>query len=128
MDRGSVRGIGRRTRGVRRAPALVALVAVISGVWLEGAAAGGASLAAGGPTRADLDLLRRRVALLESELALARSRKPYLIVDAEAKRLRYRLLGSTMREIALSMVRFDGLRSSDEGGVRGPLTDRKSVV
>ena len=44
------------------------------------AAAGAGSAAA--PTHADLDAQRRRVALLESELALSRSRKPYLVLDA----------------------------------------------
>lgn len=63
----------------------------------------------GASTRGDLDLLRRRVALLECELALARSRKPYLIVDAPGHRLRYGLLGMTVREIPAGEIRMDGL-------------------
>jgi hypothetical protein len=75
-----------------------------------------------GPSRADLDLARRKVAVLESELSLARSRKPYLVVDAQGKMLRYRLLGVTMREIPLSGLRIDGLRREEERGTEGPLT------
>ena len=76
---------------------------------------------AAAPTRADLDLLRRRVAVLESELALARSRKTYLVVDAPGKRLRYGLLGMTMREIPSSAIRIDGLHYTGEEGAPGPL-------
>ncbi len=84
------------------------------------AAAGAGNAAA--PTGADLDALRRRVALLETELALSRSRKPYLILDAPARRLRYRLLGLTMREIPLQSVEMSGLRRAGAGGAPGPLT------
>ena len=84
------------------------------------AAAGAGSAAA--PTHADLDAQRRRVALLESELALSRSRKPYLVLDAPAMRLRYRLLGMTMREIPLQSVEISGLRRAGEGGAPDPLT------
>src|SRR5262245_37160826 len=76
----------------------------------------------GGPSRTDLDLARRKVAVLESELALARSRKPYVVVDARTNRLRYSLLGVTMRDIPLAGLRMDGLRRADEGGTAGPLT------
>ncbi len=77
---------------------------------------------AGVPTRADLDALRRRVALLETELALSQSRKPYLVLDAPARRLRYRLLGMTMREIPLRSVEVSGLRRAGAGSAPGPLT------
>jgi len=111
---------GRERRG-RRAAALLAIVAVFAGAALESAVGAGAARA-GAPTRDGLDLLRRKVALLESELALSRSRKPYLVVDASAKRLRYSLLGMTMREITAPSIRIDGLRLAGEGGTRGPLT------
>lgn len=84
------------------------------------AAAGAGSAAA--PTRADLDALRRRVALLETELALTKSRKPYVVLDAPARRLRYRLLGLTMREVPLQSVEMSGLRRVGAGGAPGPLT------
>jgi len=77
---------------------------------------------ASAPTHADLAALRRRVALLESELALGRSRKPYLVVDAESKRLRQDLFGMTVREIPARDIDIDGLLRSGEGGVPGPLS------
>jgi len=86
------------------------------------AAGTGAARPAPQLTRADLAALRRRVALLESELALARSRKPYLVVDAESKRLRQELFGMTLREIPAREIDIDGLRRTGEGGVPGPLS------
>ncbi len=91
---------------------------MVAALLLAAAGAGSAAV----PIHADLDALRRRVALLESELALSKSRKPYLVLDAPARRLRYRLLGMTMREIPLQSVEISGLRRADEGGVLGPLT------
>ena len=70
-------------------------------------AVGGA--AAPGPTHADLDAARRRVALLESELALARARKPYLVVDVQANRLSFALMGTTLREIGARAILVEGL-------------------
>jgi hypothetical protein len=111
--------VGRR-RG-RRAPAFLALLAVLAGTALASGATARAPRA-GVSTRADLDLLRRRVALLESELALARSRKPYLVVDAATKHLRFALLGMTLREIAATSIRIDGLRRAGQERVSGPLS------
>ncbi|HEV8702276.1 MAG TPA: hypothetical protein VGV60_13465 [Candidatus Polarisedimenticolia bacterium] len=79
------------------------------------------------PTRGDLHALRRRVALLESELALSKTRKPYVIVDAEAKLLRYRLLGMTMRELPLQAIEIGGLARAGEGGAPGLLAHAGTV-
>jgi len=81
----------------------------------------------GTSTRADLDLLRRRVALLECELTLVRSRKPYLVVDAPAQRLRYGLLGMTLREIPSSAIRIDGLERGG-GGTAPELQSLAGIV
>jgi len=99
-----------------------AVVAAIAALALATAAPGGTPAPPKGPTRADLIALRRKAALLESELALARSRKPYLIVDAETKRLRYGLLGMTVRDLPAQAIDVDGLRPPGEGGVPGPLS------
>ena len=61
------------------------------------------------PTHADLDAERRRAAVLESEFALASTRKPYLVLDLGARKLSYRLMGMTPREIALPGLRAEGL-------------------
>jgi len=107
-------------RGAGRALALVALLAVIPAPGRD-VEAGTAGVRPGSPaTRADLAALRRRVALLESTLALARSRKPYLVVDAESKHLRYELLGMTLRDLAAREIDIDGLGRSGEGGDPGP--------
>jgi hypothetical protein len=101
------------------AAALLAAPADSGGVSAAGT---GAARPAAQLTRADLAALRRRVALLESELALARSRKPYLVVDAESKRLRQVLFGVTLREIPARDIDIDGLRRVGEDGVPGPLS------
>jgi hypothetical protein len=66
------------------------------------------------PTHADLQSERRRSAVLESEVALAATRKPYLVLDLQSKALRYRLIGMTMREIPVPEVSVEGLVASDE--------------
>jgi hypothetical protein len=76
--------------------------------------AAGAPFAAAAPTHADLQSQRRRAAVLESEVALASTRKPYLVLDLQGKALRYRLMGMTMREIAVPEVSVEGLVASDE--------------
>jgi hypothetical protein len=103
----------------------VALASLLAGAALVSVAAARGAREAGS-TRGDLDLLRRRVALLECELALARSRKPYLIVEAPAHRLRYGLLGMTMREIPSSEIRIDGLKRG--GGAVAPAPERLAGV
>jgi hypothetical protein len=80
-----------------------ALLAIAAG---PGVLRGGAGEA---PTREALESERRRVAALESELALASTRKPYLVLDLESKSLRYRLLGMTLREMPLPGLRARGL-------------------
>jgi hypothetical protein len=83
-----------------------------AGLLLFAALAG--ALAGPVPTHADLQTERRRGAVLESEVALAATRKPYLVLDLQAKALRYRLMGMTMREIAVPEVSVLGLVASDE--------------
>ena len=120
MDSKSTRDHAGRRRRRGRLPVLLAFAAALATApFLYGAAA--RAVHAGSPTRADLDLLRRQVARLEGELALARSRKPYLVVDAPAKVLRYGLLGMTMREIPARDIRIEGLGRSDTADEPGPL-------
>lgn len=87
---------------------------------LTAAILAGAVLTAGGPpqyageaddrhTRADLAAVRRRAARLESEYALASTRRPYIVLDLASGTLRYRLLGMTMREIPIGPVDVVGL-------------------
>jgi hypothetical protein len=71
-------------------------------------------------TRADLEAARRRAAVLESELALAATRKPYLVLDLGGHALRYRLMGMTMREVAIPDLAVEGLETS-EGAPGTPL-------
>jgi hypothetical protein len=71
-------------------------------------------------TRADLDAARRRAAVLESELALASTRKPYLVLDLGGRSLRYRLMGMTMREVPVPDLAVEGLETS-EGAPGTPL-------
>ncbi|HYV19137.1 MAG TPA: hypothetical protein VFC25_08915 [Verrucomicrobiae bacterium] len=71
-------------------------------------------------TRADLDAARRRAAVLESELALAATRKPYLVLDLGGRALRYRLMGMTMREVPIHDLAVEGLETS-EGTPGAPL-------
>jgi hypothetical protein len=68
----------------------------------------------GGPraTRVDLDAERRRVSALESEVALAATRKPYLVLDLGGRMLRYRLMGMTTREVPLPGLTFKGLAAA----------------
>jgi hypothetical protein len=64
-------------------------------------------------TGADLDAARRRGAVLESEVALASTRKPYLVLDLGGRALRYRLMGMTMREVPILDLAVEGLETSD---------------
>jgi hypothetical protein len=64
-------------------------------------------------TRAELDTARRRAAVLESELALASTRKPYLVLDLGGRALRYRLMGMTMREVSIPSLVVEGLETSE---------------
>jgi hypothetical protein len=71
-------------------------------------------------TRSDLDAARRAVNRLEAEYALASTRQPYLVLDLEARVLRYRLMGMTVRAVPLDEVRARGLEASPAGGDSGP--------
>ena len=108
-----------RLRAGSMAALLVAALGAGSLILGAGQAAPG-TVRGAAPTRGDLDALRRRVALLETELALAKTRKPYLVIDAPANRLRYRLLGMTMREVPLKGVAIGGLKRPPLGTVPGP--------
>ncbi|HZM70063.1 MAG TPA: hypothetical protein VFB95_06815 [Candidatus Cryosericum sp.] len=96
-----------RARSIRTIAA--ALFALAAG---EGLLRGGA---AGVPTRDAFESERRRVAALETEMALASTRKPYLVLDLEAKTLRYRLLGMTLREVPLPDLSTKGLVPAKHG-------------
>lgn len=100
------------------------MAAALAAAWAVAAPAGGAPPAgrapgAHPPTRADLAEARRHVALLESELTLARARKPYIVVDALARSVRYALLGMTVREIAAQEIEFEGLLPPGDGAASG---------
>ncbi|OLD63249.1 MAG: hypothetical protein AUI47_09820 [Acidobacteria bacterium 13_1_40CM_2_68_5] len=107
---------------------LAAAVLLAAGAGLAAAPAGRSAAVAAAPTRADLDALRRRVALLEGELALARSRKPYLVLDAAESQLRIALLGLTVREIPLATIDFDGALRAHEGDATAPLAQAGIVT
>src|SRR5437867_407178 len=66
-------------------------------------------------TRTDLDAERRRVSALESEVALASTRKPYLVLDLASRTLRYRLMGMTTREVQLPGLTIKGLATASAG-------------
>jgi hypothetical protein len=99
----------RATPGLRGACAALA-VAVAAGAAIAASAAGAVKPKS---TRADLDAARRRAAVLESELALASTRKPYLVLDLGGKALRYRLMGMTMRDVSIPHVAVEGLETSE---------------
>jgi hypothetical protein len=90
---------------------------IAAGAVLAFAAAGGlqGGSASTAPTRDAYDAERRRVAALESELALASTRKPYLVLDLQEKELRYRLLGMTLREVPLPGLSVKGLVAAGHG-------------
>ena len=66
-------------------------------------------------TRTDLEAERRRVVALESEVALASTRKPYLVLDLGSRTLRYRLMGMTTRELPLPGLTIKGLAAATAG-------------
>ena len=96
----------KRVRGNIRLLVLAALALAAPVAGMGGAARG---------TRVDLDSERRRVFALESEVALASTRKPYLVLDLENRMLRYRLMGMTTREVALPGLAFKGLEEATPG-------------
>jgi hypothetical protein len=99
--------------GGRRNASLSLLALALAGLLLGIATridAGGEQRA----TRAELQAGRRRAASLESEVALSATRKVYIVLDLEARSLRYRLMGMTMREIPVEAVEADGLVGATE--------------
>ena len=114
----------------RKVAALLAIAWGVSAAILPvvtGAPAAGDKPAAGKPTtagkpaavtRADLDAARRRAALLEAEHALARTRKPYVVIDLPARTLRYRMMGLDLRDVPCSDIEIKGLHLA--GGVSEP--------
>jgi hypothetical protein len=92
--------------GTRRNLGWLAFAALVFAA--PAADAGGGSRA----TRTDLDAERRRVSALESEVALASTRKPYLVLDLGSRTLRYRLMGMTTRELALPDLTIKGLAAA----------------
>src|SRR5260221_134189 len=92
--------------GARRNIGLLAFAAFA--LAASTADAGGGSRA----TRIDLDAERRRVSALESEVALAATRKPYLVLDLGSRTLRYRLMGMTTREVPLPGLTTKGLAAA----------------
>lgn len=92
-----------------------------AGVALAAALAAGAAAllhadGAARSTRADLAAERRRLARLESEYALASTRKPYIVLDLASGTLRYRLMGMTMREIPVGPFDAAGLVADPGAG------------
>ncbi len=71
-------------------------------------------------TQSDLDAARRRAAVVESEFALASTRKPYLVLDVASRTLRYRLMGMTVREITLEEIEVRGLEPGVPDGPADP--------
>ena len=125
------------SHGARRGPAHSAavLVAVIAALALLATAglpgrtvAAGRTAAAGrpgriapaGPTRSDLEALRRLVAQLEGQSALEATRKPYLVLDLGARTLQYRLMGMVLRDIPLASAGTRGLRPAPRGASPAP--------
>jgi hypothetical protein len=115
------------SRGRRRGPrhAALAVGVALAAVLAAGAAALLHVDAAARSTRADLAAERRRMARLESEYALASTRKPYIVLDLATGALRYRLMGMTMREIRIGPVDVAGLVA--EGGADGGATQLAGI-
>jgi hypothetical protein len=101
-----------RPIGLAALVVLGALAGAVAGAAL-GAGNGAPTAAAARPTRGDLESARRRAAVLESELALAATRKPYLVLDLGAHALRYRMMGMTMREVAIHDLAVQGLQTAE---------------
>lgn len=109
------------------APGLPVAASIAAAVLLMLAAAGIAAPPArhagtgpAAPTRADLDLSRRRVAVLQSEQALAATRKPYVVVDLAARTLRYGLMGMDVHQVPLAAAEAYGLRPAPPGEAPDP--------
>lgn len=112
------RGRGTRVEDRRRGRRIPGATLVAAAAL---AAIGGPSYAVASerPTRADLAAMQRRAARLESEYALASTRRPYIVLDLESGTLRYRLMGMTMREIPIGPVDTTGLVAESDASGRG---------
>ena len=117
------RGTGRMKGGTAAAPALMAAAVLTAAAALGAFAAlamsgvrGAATAPATAqgpdavPTRADLEAARVDVARLEAEQALARTRKPWVVIDIPARTLRYRLLGMDLRDVPFTDFDTHGLK------------------
>src|SRR5207245_6029371 len=81
------------------------------------AAVGASSLAVAGgrPTRQDLAAARRLVDRLDAEAALTETRRPYVVLDLAGRRIQFRLMGMTVREIPLQEPGASGLVPARRG-------------
>lgn len=90
--------------------------------WLMGAVAAALACSAASaadpvPSRDDLEAALARVAALEADHALARTRQPWIVLDLPAGMIRYRLMGLELRDVPLAGIETDGLiRRSDGTG------------
>ncbi len=98
-------------------PAVIAILALVTAPTVILALS---AFAAPGPetvaTRADLEAARLQVARLEAEQALARNRKPWVVIDLPARTIRYRLLGMELRDIPFTDFETHGLERMAPGG------------
>src|SRR5712692_10546063 len=85
------------------------------------AAVGASSLAVAGgrPTRQDLAAARRLVDRREAEAALTETRRPYVVLDLAGRRIQFRLMGMTVREIPLQEQGASGLVPARRGVATG---------
>ncbi len=119
--RQAVRGAGRFRVGRRTISGLLAAAAV--GATLLGLAParqGAGAATAARVTRGDLREERSRVARLEADYALSSARQPYVVLDVKERRLLYRLVGMTLREVPLDGVEIHGLRPAAEEPAPAP--------
>jgi len=123
--RGAAGATGARTMAARRRAALAAGLALAAALAAGAAVLLHADGTAARATRADLAAERRRMARLESEYALAATRKPYIVLDLASGVLRYRLMGMTMREIPIGPVDVAGLVA--DGGADGGATQLAGI-
>jgi hypothetical protein len=102
---------------MRPGPGSILLCAVLMAAsWAQPPAAADGGGGGARPTHADLEAERRSVSVLETELALASTRKPYIVLDLGAATLEYHLLGMTPRRVALQGMHVEGLVPGGDDG------------